>query len=106
VWRALPPSPLHAQVLLTGARACDATLAVLDGSHKHWPGFFQTFKVASPGDDWQKLDGQAQLAYFTDRGCKEVRVAAPEGAMILWNSRAWDRRPRAHVSPRCAALSR
>jgi len=85
-----PDYCVQGQVVLNGARSCDATLGILDGSHLHWREFFETFPAKDPRADWQQLDSAnpAHVEFFTSRGCAVVRVAAPEGSMVLWDSRA------------------
>lgn len=64
----------------------DATLVVMPKSHKFHEEFFSHFKKDS-GGDWYKLDGEDEKAFFVEKGCNEVAIKAPKGALVLWDSR-------------------
>jgi hypothetical protein len=63
----------------------DATLSVLEGSHKIHGDFGETLKTKVKGN-WYKLSAEEQ-EYFTSRGCEEVRIKCPKGSMVFWDSR-------------------
>jgi len=73
----------------------DATLMVLAGSHKYHQAFFQQFdktpeeiKERAKAGDWIKFNQASELKWVaTQPGVKEVRVVAPKGSLVLWDSR-------------------
>ncbi len=63
----------------------DATLALLEGSHKYHREFKDTFNITNK-DDWYKLN-EDEYNFYSDKGCKEVRISCPKGSLVLWDSR-------------------
>jgi len=73
----------------------DGALMVMEGSHKfHKEYLCEKF----PEDvdrkekitvDWVKLNeaDHGDKTWFLKRGCKDTKVAAPKGSMVLWDSR-------------------
>ena len=82
----VPDFCVQGQVVINGARECDATLLVLPGSHRFAPAFFEAFPPKDPEEDWQQLKDPRHEEWFAKQGCVRTRVAAPEGSMVLWNS--------------------
>lgn len=63
----------------------DATLSVLEKSHKYHKDFFNYINYKKPEDYFELFENE--IKYFTDRKCKQVCVKAPVGSLILWDSR-------------------
>lgn len=76
----------------------DGTLCVMDGSAALVEQFFD--EMTDPAD-WEARDNRyfdaADMAWFTARGVRPVRVAAEPGDLILWDSRCihWGGEPTA-----------
>jgi hypothetical protein len=68
--------------VLTG----DATLMVLEGSHKYHGAFALAYPTAVSKDDWYRLDDN-QRTFYIDKGCKPVYIKCPKGSMVFWDSR-------------------
>jgi len=84
----------------------DATLAVLEGSHKFHGAFRQAMKQKKTDtdsnvvdfkrpsvvskveskDDWFKLNDE-HVAWYKQHGCIPAYIACPAGSMVLWDSR-------------------
>jgi len=65
----------------------DATLSVLEKSHKIHDYFNEKYKPESSGD-WYKLNEKNdEVSFFLDRGCNLYAVKAPVGSIVLWDSR-------------------
>lgn len=64
----------------------DATLCVLEGSHRHHEAFATTFGVLRP-TDWFQLSDPAHYAFYASRGCEVSRIMCPRGSVVLWDSR-------------------
>jgi hypothetical protein len=65
----------------------DATLAVLEGSHRFHESFNDQFKPECSGD-WYKLDeSNDELRFYLDKGCRKYAVRASQGSIVLWDSR-------------------
>ena len=83
-----PHESVQAFVSLFENTAEDGCLLVYDGSHLLFDEFFaaraEGEKVA--GDNWYLLTPRDH-AWFAARHCRLVRVAAPKGCMVLWNSK-------------------
>lgn len=67
----------------------DATLAVLEGSHKYHKEFRDTFYTN--GDqpslmDWYRLNLK-ELNFYKNKGCEKVCIKCPAGSMVYWDSR-------------------
>lgn len=61
----------------------DGCLLVYDGSHLLFSEFFSTRQGKQ---NWYKYTPEDH-AWLQARGCPLVRVAAPQGSMVLWNSK-------------------
>ena len=65
----------------------DGTLRVIVGSHKLHAEFknaFRTGKVNSR--NWHSLT-EHQIDWLIKRGCRDLRIVAPSGSQVLWDSR-------------------
>lgn len=71
-------------------RPGDATLTVLQGSHKHHGALAEAYLESVPEakrrDNWLQLKPE-HVAFYKARGCTEVPVEAPAGSVIYWDSR-------------------
>ena len=64
----------------------DATLVVLEGSHKYHSDFAKEFEETSP-DDWFLLN-QEQIKWYIDgKKCVKKMIKCPAGSLVLWDSR-------------------
>jgi ectoine hydroxylase-related dioxygenase (phytanoyl-CoA dioxygenase family) len=63
----------------------DATLAVMEGSHKYHKEFAKKFKITDKFD-WYKLN-EKEEKFFIDKGCKYNKIMCPKGSLVLWDSR-------------------
>ena len=63
----------------------DGCFMVYDGSHKLFDEFF-ALKQVKPLNNWYRYTPEDHV-WMQERGCKLVRVAAPIGSMVLWNSK-------------------
>ena len=63
----------------------DASLTVLEKSHKYHQEFNSTYNINS-SDDWYKLQ-KGEIDFYTKKGCKPYAVKAGIGSMVLWDSR-------------------
>lgn len=67
----------------------DATLTVLEGSHKLHAKFAREHGLEKDKNykaDWLKLSPE-QEQWYRDQGCTQVAIECPKGAMVLWDSR-------------------
>ena len=64
----------------------DATLTVLEGSHKYHQEFAERFD-AKAENDWYKLNEDERKFFIEEKKCKPIAVKAKRGSMILWDSR-------------------
>jgi hypothetical protein len=68
----------------------DATLAILEGSHKFHKEFAEHFKIKHMKDaknDWFKLSTKEQIDWYKAKGCFPVLIQCPAGSMVVWESR-------------------
>lgn len=65
----------------------DATLSILEGSHKYHAQLFETFGKTTYKDDWYKLEPEEKS--FLSKHCQQYCVLAPKGSIILWNSKTF-----------------
>jgi hypothetical protein len=83
-----PHESVQAFVSLYENTAEDGCLLVYEGSHLLFDEFFaaraENEKVAK--HNWYKLTPRNH-EWFASRHCRLVRVAAPKGCMVLWNSK-------------------
>lgn len=63
----------------------DATLTLLEGSHKLHQDFREEFQVEDP-KDWCPLS-EIELDYYMENNCPRSNVIAPAGSLVLWDSR-------------------
>lgn len=83
---------IQGQVPLYDVAPGDATLVVLESSHKYHKAFAERFGEGSVGD-WFSLEsrGKESVAgfrqFYLDMGCIEKRISCPRGSLILWDSR-------------------
>lgn len=63
----------------------DATLAVLEGSHRLHKQVGEKFGITDKGD-WYKLTPEQQ-AYYLEQECQFQRIECPKGSLVLWDSR-------------------
>lgn len=84
---------VQGQVNLIEVTPGDATLMVLEGSHRLHGAFRERFGAAS-SEDWQLLESRGNekvrgsLSFFTDKHhCPMRRITCPRGSLILWDSR-------------------
>lgn len=83
---------VQGQVCLHDVTPGDATLMVLEGSHRHHGDFAATFEIPKDKNDWFLLerkgaDKNAFVDFYLSRGCVERRISCPRGSLILWDSR-------------------
>ncbi len=65
----------------------DATLSVYEGSNNFHKEFAETFGIKDK-DDWFKLELDAHINFYKNKGCKEVLIKCPKGSMVFWDSRS------------------
>jgi ectoine hydroxylase-related dioxygenase (phytanoyl-CoA dioxygenase family) len=65
-------------------RVGDATLAIMEGSHKYHAEFREKFHTSS--GEWKKLTPEEQQ-FYVDKGCSYRRIMCPRGSLVLWDSR-------------------
>ncbi len=63
----------------------DATLVVIENSHKFHKDFKEHFNV-NRKEDWFQLN-DTHIQFFLDKGCTIKRISCPAGSMVLWDSR-------------------
>lgn len=75
------------QGLVTGldVNELDATLVVLEGSHKYHNAIGDKFNIQCK-DNWYKVSDDMQQAYI-EMGCIESHITCPAGSLVLWDSR-------------------
>lgn len=83
---------IQGQVPLHDVAPGDATLVVLEGSHRFHKAFAERFGAGSVSD-WCLLEqrgkekGEGYLKFYADMGCTEKRITCPRGSLVLWDSR-------------------
>jgi hypothetical protein len=67
--------------------AGDATLMVLESSHKYHAEFAETYSDAASEskNDWYMVG--ERIGFYKDRGCKPALIKCPAGSMVFWDSR-------------------
>jgi hypothetical protein len=88
-------------------RPGDATLSVLQGSHRYQAEFARTFPADLSREDWFKLE-ERHLAFYRERQCRPLDLTCPAGSLVLWDSRTVHmgkeaQRTRAEPNFRCVA---
>ena len=63
----------------------DATLAIMEGSHKYHGEFAKKFNCTDKAD-WYKLTKE-QEKFYSDLGCVYKKIKCPKGSLVLWDSR-------------------
>jgi len=63
----------------------DATLAILEGSHKYHKDFATRFNITK-NVQWTKLT-EEQIAFYKERNCEFKKIMCPPGSLVLWDSR-------------------
>ncbi len=63
----------------------DATITILETSHKFHEEFASTFSI-SDKSDWYKFT-ETELQFYNDRNCIEQKISCPRGSLVLWDSR-------------------
>lgn len=64
----------------------DATLVILEGSHKYHGDFAKKFGFENHANDWLKFEPE-HIKFYKDKGCKYQSIRCPAGSMVLWDSR-------------------
>ncbi len=64
----------------------DGSLLVIKGSHKYHKKFFKHKEISDLKIDWYKLSNN-DIKWFTDKKLEIIKVNAPKGSMILWDSK-------------------
>ncbi len=65
----------------------DATLTVLEGSHRFHHEFKERFGIET-NDDWFKLENADQHEFYVrEKGCRQTHIRCPAGSLVLWDSR-------------------
>jgi ectoine hydroxylase-related dioxygenase (phytanoyl-CoA dioxygenase family) len=64
----------------------DATLCLLEGSHKFHEECKKKFGIVEK-KDWYKLNDEEMNFYENEKGCENVRIKCPKGSLVLWDSR-------------------
>ena len=77
----------NAQSWVTGTNVNegDATLAILEGSHKYHKEFATHFNMTK-NVQWTKLT-EDQITFYKERNCEFQKIICPKGSMVLWDSR-------------------
>jgi hypothetical protein len=65
--------------------AGDATLRVMPGTHLQMREFAEHFGITET-KDWYKLTAE-ERAWFAEQGYEDIRIMAPAGSLVLWDSR-------------------
>ena len=81
------PRMVQSFVTLRDINPEDATFMYYSGSHKLHAAFGEKFNLTASKDSWYRLETEEQKAFFSD--CPKVRLAAPAGSMVLWDSRTF-----------------
>ena len=63
----------------------DATLSILEESHKYHKEFGSNFNIKSK-KNWHKLTDNEKQFYY-DRGCLYKKIKCPKGSLVVWDSR-------------------
>jgi hypothetical protein len=63
----------------------DATLSILEGSHKFHKDFADTHTV-KPKENWYKLNEEEKEFYYS-QGCTQKYITCPKGSLVVWDSR-------------------
>jgi hypothetical protein len=63
----------------------DATLSVMEGSHKYHSEFAKKIGVTSESD-WYKLKSYEE-EFYVKKGCQYAKIKCPKGSIVFWDSR-------------------
>jgi ectoine hydroxylase-related dioxygenase (phytanoyl-CoA dioxygenase family) len=63
----------------------DATLSVLEGSHKLHSKYAENFEIKTE-NDWNRLSNE-DLEFYYENNCTRYNVKASAGSLVLWDSR-------------------
>jgi hypothetical protein len=63
----------------------DATLTILENSHKYHEEFKNYYNIEKK-EDWYQLNDE-EINFFINKGCQLKRISCPAGSMVLWDSR-------------------
>jgi ectoine hydroxylase-related dioxygenase (phytanoyl-CoA dioxygenase family) len=63
----------------------DATIGIMEGSHRFHEEFAKTFNVTDKSD-WYKLTRE-QEQFYINQGCEYKKIMCPKGSLVLWDSR-------------------
>ena len=63
----------------------DATLAIMEGSHKYHQDFRNHFNI-NDKSDWYKLNS-IEEKFYVDKKCEYNKIKCPKGSLVLWDSR-------------------
>jgi ectoine hydroxylase-related dioxygenase (phytanoyl-CoA dioxygenase family) len=74
-------------VTLYDVKDGDASLAILEGSHKYHRKFGKKFNKLNNKSDWYKLNTNDEYQFYFDNDCEMKIVKASRGSIILWDSR-------------------
>ena len=64
----------------------DATLAFYEGSNNYHSELGDAFGITDTAN-WYKIDDEAKINFYKERGCVPKRIMCPKGSMVLWDSR-------------------
>lgn len=76
---------IQSYVTLKDVNIGDATLTIMEGSHKYHEEFKEKFNVNNK-KDWYVLIEEEER-FYTNRGCNYKRIYCPKGSMVFWDSR-------------------
>ncbi|XP_065639826.1 uncharacterized protein LOC124815790 [Hydra vulgaris] len=76
------------QSFITGldVRDGDATLSVMEGSHKFHTEIKEMYNITNEFD-WNKLTKEQEKFYLVDKKCRIKNIKCPEGSLVIWDSR-------------------
>jgi hypothetical protein len=63
----------------------DATLSIMESSHKYHKEFSETFNINNKSD-WYKLNS-IEEKFYKDKKCEYKKIKCPKGSLVLWDSR-------------------
>mmetsp|Transcript_39376 Transcript_39376/g.92845 ORF Transcript_39376/g.92845 Transcript_39376/m.92845 type:complete len:351 (-) Transcript_39376:217-1269(-) len=84
------PCHYSVQAWVTGYDVVEgsATLALLEGSHKHHAAFAHRFGLTAHSSNWWQLEHEEHFAFLNrQRQCNLRAVCCPAGSMVLFDSR-------------------
>jgi ectoine hydroxylase-related dioxygenase (phytanoyl-CoA dioxygenase family) len=63
----------------------DATLSIMENSHKYHEEFSKKFKITDKSD-WYKLN-KMEEQFYINKGCEYKNIKCPKGSLVFWDSR-------------------